>query len=249
MSRPLSERGRKVLVAILRLPVGEDGWRRGAYRDQLHESVGLSRGGVARSFASGELAGLVVVQGVGRSARTPEGYKLTDEGERLAREAGSIQPDPARSSPPIQSVGFGLSSSSAGTKKKQEPTTERPDPAPIQPGRSSPPIQPHGPLVIELGPATRNALMAGLLGVPLCDCPGDPRPLVEREQGKTGRWFLGCLRGKKGCGVTLPLRGRPRESRRESQAAPAAQKRDLSTLTLQELVAEKRAREGKVATG
>lgn len=247
--RRLSDRARKVLLAVSRLPVPEQegGWRRATYRDQLHESVpGLSRGALSRCLASGELAGLVEVEGVGRSARLPEGYRLTAEGRaELDRSAGSIQPDPARSSPPIQSVGSGLSSSLPKTKRKQEPTTERTDPAPIHVERSSGPIQFDGPFVLDLAPATRNALLAGLLGVPLCDCADDPRPLVEREQGKSGRWFLGCLRGKKGCGVTLPLmerRGQP--PRRESPPQPSGPpKRDLSTLSLQELVAEKRARE------
>jgi hypothetical protein len=198
----LSLRAKKVLVAISLLPEGRDGWRRATYRDQLHEGVpSLSRGAVARSFASGELAGLVVTQGVGQSARLPEGYKLTDEGARLAREAGPIQPDPVTRSSTDPVFGSGLSLGSKGDRKEPEPKTERPDPV-----RSSAadPVP-----TFALAPHSLAVLYAAMTQTPLCGCM---LPMHADQQRKTGLWFWRCMHGRKGCGLTTSMRYQPKGS-------------------------------------
>lgn len=199
----LSPRAHKVLTAILLLPEGKDGWRRAAYRDQLHEGVpGLSRGAVARSLGSGELEGLVVVQGIGQSARLAQGYKVTARGESLAREAGSIQPDPVTRSSTDPVFDSGLISPSIKEKENQEPTTERRGRATKELDRSSP-----DPVAgtFELGPRSLAVLYAAQTQTPLCGCLLPMHP----KDGKRG-WFWACMYGRKGCGLTAPMRYQPK---------------------------------------
>lgn len=224
----LSDRARKVLAGVLLLPEGQDGWRRGEYRDQLHMSVGLSRGGVARSFASGELAGLVLVQGVGRSARLPEGYRLTPEGARLARDVGPIQPiqpDPVdRSSPdPVLSLAAGLYSER--TNEKPYRPTERTDPAPIQIP------DPATTTRLSFDEQTLSVLYAAMTQTPLCACV---RPMHAKTQAKTGTWFWACMLGRKGCGLTLPMRWQPKAGAKSIEQGKA--RRDQSHLTPRDIL-------------
>jgi hypothetical protein len=228
----MSYRAQKVLAAIRMLPEGTDGWRRATYRDQLHLSVGLSRGGVARTFASGELDGLVEVQGVGRSARTPEGYRLTPRGVQLDRVgAGSIQPDPAprsSSDPVLDSV---LVLSSQVNKKNQDKNQDWIDPAPIQPQRAetdpAPPASHSQRLALD--DQTLSVLYAAMTQTPLCACV---RPMHAKQQAKSGAWFWGCMHGRKGCGMTCPMRWQPKAPQR----APEPGKRDMSNLTLDDVI-------------
>lgn len=226
----LSSRAQKVLAAILLLPEGKDGWRRATYRDQLHESVpGLSRGAVARAFKARELDGLVEVEGVGCSARVAQGYRFVGDGERLAREAGSIRPDPVSRSSTDPVFGSSLPLESSEDKEKPEPTTDRTDPAPI---RLSDPV-----------PATRlsfddrslSVFYAAATQTPLCGCM---RPMHAKPQRKTGYWFWACMFGRKGCGMTLTMRYQPKakntEHRDQGQRAP-----DMSQVSLAVLRASK----------
>jgi DNA-binding PadR family transcriptional regulator len=222
----LSSRNQKALDAVARLPMGEDDWRRAAFRNQLHESAGLSRGAMQRAVAELAAEGLVEVQKVGRSARLPEGYRITERGL-----AHASQREPVREPALIQSVGSGLNSSSPNDKEKKEPTKELAHGDPVSQPREPAPIL----VTVELGPQSIAALFA-VAGVKVCRCPV-PRPLVEREQGKSGLRFLGCVLGKGGCGLTLPV-GRPRWAPRHEPAEAPRERpaNDLSTLTLQDVL-------------
>lgn len=234
MTTTLSLRARKVLAAVLLLPEGGDGWRRATYRDQLHESVpDLSRGAVARSLAAGELDGLVVVQGVGQSARLPEGYKLTEHGGRVAREVGSIQPDPVSraSSDPV--LGSRISLGPSGDTEKQDRTTDRTDPV----ATAADPVTTR----LALDDRTLSVLYAAVTQTPICLCV---RPMHPKQQHKTGTWFWGCVLGRKkgGCGITAPMRYQPKRQD-GGGSGKAGRARDVTNLGLQEvmqLVSERR---------
>lgn len=226
---PLSPRDSATLYAISRLPIGDDGWRRAAYRDELHTLAGLSRGAVARAFKGGALAGLVVVQGVGPSARLPEGYKLTTQGESLARGAGPIQPDPVRGASPDPVFGSGVSLVSSRDTENKDPNPERTDPARSS---SADPVAANQPFAFDQ--RTLAVFYAAMTQTPLCGCM---LPMHAKERHNKGGWFWACMHGRKGCGLTAPMRYQPKQQpQRESGERRA---RDQSTLTLDDILKRK----------
>jgi hypothetical protein len=172
-----------------------------------------------------------VVQGITPSARLAQGYKVTARGVELAREAGSIQPDPVTRSSTDPVFGSGLNSFFGKNKERTEPTKQDRIGLARELDRSSSPDPVPLPSVVtlELGPETLRALLSAL-GVQICRCG---HALVERERGKDGMRFLGCVKGKAGCGVTLPVRGQPYQRREDKPALKALRPaKDLSTMTL-----------------
>ena len=238
----LSPRDVAALYAVSTLPLGLDGWRRARFRDQLHETAALSRPACQRAVDALTDAGLVERQNVGRSARLPEGYRLTASGESALLTAGGAGPRGPAVGQLVGQPGPVLGSSPMSLSEKNKEEIEPPKDLARGPVLSDPWASPRGPapLVLELGPATRNALVAALLGVPLCGCG---LPMVERRRAKDGCRFLACVMGRGGCGATTGSGAVPRARSREEPPTTKPRARDLSQLGLAELVALKRARE------
>lgn len=235
----VSRRNWSTLFAVSRLPIREDGWRRATYRDQLHEIAGVSRGACQRAIEDLLANGALERQGVGRSARVPEGFRVTARGEEdlaqrppepaVGQLVGQIvgQPEPV--------LGSGLISGSPKEEENSEPTTTQDHGVPDgavgqivgQPREPAPLAQ---TLRLDFPPHVLAVLYAAVAGTPLCACDL-PRPMVQREQSKTGMPFWSCVRGKRGCGVTLPVRGQGRRQ----ESTPRRGPRDVTNLDIGEV--------------
>ncbi len=233
----LTDRTRLVLAAILLLPEGPDGWRRGTYRDQLHEGVpGLSRDQVNRAFASGDLEGLATKQGVGRSARLPEGYRLSPEGETLARQTEPHQTAPARTSSPHQPAPVLVDSS-----LPLSPKEDREKPRSTTDWSVSGAHQPAAPALstrLTLDEQTLSVLYAAMTQTPLCACM---RPMHAKQQAKSGAWFWACMFGRQGCSQTLPMRWQPKAAQSQRpqgsiERGKGQEPRDQSQLSLADVL-------------